>query len=86
MNTATFIKVSRKALKLTQEQLSPLINKERTNISLYESGKTIPPGDVVLKIIQLRFPEICLSNSHFQLSNSPEIKKKQTKSQDSSVV
>jgi transcriptional regulator with XRE-family HTH domain len=86
MNTATFVKDSRKALKLTQEQLSPLINKKRTNISLYESGKTIPPGDVVLKLIQLRFPELCLSNTHSQLSNNPEIEKKQTECQKKSAA
>ena len=81
MDTATFIKVSRKALGLTQDQLSPLINKKRTNISLYESGKTTPPGDVVLKILQLRFPGLCLSDTHYQADHIPGELENQTKSQ-----
>ncbi|CCK81232.1 MULTISPECIES: helix-turn-helix domain-containing protein [Desulfobacula] len=80
MDTATFIKVSRKALGLTQDQLSPLINKKRYNISFYESGKTTPPGDVVLKIIQLRFPELCLSDTHSKSEDNPKTGKKQTES------
>lgn len=62
MNTQVFIKHSRKALNLTQAQLAELTGKKRVNITCYETGRSIPPGDVILKIIQLRFPKLCLSN------------------------
>ncbi len=88
MHTKTlhFVKHSRKLLNLTQTQLGALVNKKRCNISNYETGRATPPGDVVLKIVQLRFPEICLSNAHSHISNKPELKKMQTKSQDRSVA
>ena len=38
----------------------------------YELGHAIPADEVVLKIVQLRFPEICLSNAHSHISNNPE--------------
>lgn len=58
MDTANFIKESRRDLKLTQDQLSSLIDKKRASISLYETARAVPPGDVILKIIQLRFPTL----------------------------
>ncbi len=84
--TLHFVKQSRKLLNLTQTQFGSLVNKKRCNISNYETGRATPPGDVVLKIVQLRFPEICLSHAHSNISNNPDIKKMQTKSQDRSVA
>ena len=86
MHTSQFVKQSRESLNLTQKQFGSLLNKNRSNITNYELGRAIPPGDVVLKIIQLRFPEICLSHAHSQLSNNPEIEKKQTECQKKSAA
>ena len=86
MNTKTFIKQSRKSFNLTQTKFGHLVNKKRTDITNYEIGRAIPPGDVVLKVIQLRFPDLCLSDTHSQLSNNPEIEKKQTECQKKSAA
>ncbi|MCK5312772.1 MAG: helix-turn-helix transcriptional regulator [Desulfobacteraceae bacterium] len=86
MNISTFIKQSRKSLNLTQKQFGVLLNKHRSNITNYEIGRAIPPGDVVLKVIQLRFPDLCLSDTHSQLSNSSEKEKKQTECQKKSAA
>lgn len=64
MDTSFFVKEIRKSLGLTQQKLSELINKDRVNISLYETGRTIPPGDIVLKLLELKYPEKCLLNLH----------------------
>lgn len=64
MKTAIFVKQSRKALGFTQQQLADLLNKDRSLISHYESGYSIPPGNIILKLIALRFPTLCLSDSH----------------------
>ncbi|MCK5100757.1 MAG: helix-turn-helix transcriptional regulator [Desulfobacteraceae bacterium] len=86
MNTINFIKQSRKDLNLTQKQFGTLFNKKRINITAYETGRAIPPGDVVLKIIEHRFPDLCLSHAHSQISNNPEIEKKQTECQKKSAA
>jgi len=78
MHIKTFIKQSRKSLNLTQKQFGALLNKKRLNITTYEIGRAIPPGDVVLKIIQIRFPDLCLFPAHSQIINKAESEKKQT--------
>mgnify|MGYP001555999378 CR=1 FL=1 len=75
MKLSIFVKESRKTLGLTQHQLSKIINKERSNISHYERGISTPPGDVVFLLFQLRFPELCLSDSH----SNPECPENATK-------
>ncbi len=67
-----FMKESRVALGWTQQQLAEKINKRRYNISFYESGKTVPPGDVVLKMLQLRFPNMCFLNTSISESTLKE--------------
>ena len=71
MNTSQFIKESRKFFHLTQEKFAALIGKKRVAINHYEAGRAIPPGDIVLKIIDLRFPEL-LSSSGEHTSNKSE--------------
>lgn len=79
MDTATFMKMCRKSLGLTQKQLSKKIGKKRYNISFYESGTTTPPGDVVLEVFQLCFPcLLCLSDTHSSSDNIQKMCKKQT--------
>ena len=74
MDTAKFIKESRKHLGLTQQELADLFKKDRSNVSFYESGKSTPPGNVVLKLIELRFPNLFSSNKG---EDSSQSKKKQ---------
>ena len=60
MNSAHFIKETRKKLELTQIELAKLIWPEKsvstgqTKISKYESGNTTPSGDTILKLLELQ--------------------------------
>jgi len=51
--TAKYIKDSRKELGLTQKQLAEIIDSKRSNIAKYETGRSMPPGDLVLRIQEL---------------------------------
>ena len=53
MNIAKYIKNLRKALEMTQSELAKAIDSNRDNIANYETGRAIPPGDVLLKIQSL---------------------------------
>ena len=59
-----FIRESRKAMSLTQAQLGSLVGKKRISITCYETERSMPPGDVILKIISMRFPGLCLLQQH----------------------
>ena len=48
-----YVKSVREKLGLTQFEFAKLIPKERYVISDYETGRSIPPGDVLLKIQEL---------------------------------
>ena len=48
-----YIKNIRANLHLTQAQLAKLIGTKRVNIAKYETGSTMPPGNVLLKIQQI---------------------------------
>ena len=72
METSAFIKESRKIMRLTQAQFGSLVGKSRLAITCYETGRSIPPGDVVLKIIQLRFPDLCLFDQHISKENKTQ--------------
>jgi len=49
--TAVFIRGARKGMKLTQQELADILEVNRYNIAKYETGITIPPGDLVLKVL-----------------------------------
>ena len=51
--TAEIIKQNRKALGLTQTQFSNLVSVKRATLASYETGRTDPPGSVLLRIIEL---------------------------------
>lgn len=58
MKTQKFIKESRKKLNLTQKELSEKLNakgckSKRCNIAKYETGRAVPPGDLVLTVLEL---------------------------------
>lgn len=57
MRTQKFIKESRKKLNLTQKALAEKLGIQRYNIAKYETAKSVPPGDVVLKVIELLYPK-----------------------------
>ena len=52
--TARVVREIRKKLGLTQAQLAEKVGVARYNITKYERGATIPPGDVLLKILQIK--------------------------------
>lgn len=53
MKTQNFIKASRKKLNFTQKVLAQKLKIERYNIAKYETGKTTPPGDIILTVLEL---------------------------------
>ena len=57
---------------MTQAQFGSLVGKSRLAITCYETGRSIPPGDVILKIIQLRFPDLCLFDQHISKENKTQ--------------
>jgi len=53
MKTSEFIRKARKRLGITQNEFAKRIGKSRCDIANYETGRTIPPGNVILKIQEL---------------------------------
>lgn len=65
MMPSDFIKNARKKLNLTQAQFASLIGKKRLCITGYETGRSIPPGDVVLNILKIISPHtLCALQQH----------------------
>ena len=50
MTIQDYIRAVRKKLNLTQEQFANLLSTNRFNITNYETGRAIPPGNMLLKI------------------------------------
>jgi DNA-binding transcriptional regulator YiaG len=48
-----YIKELRERLGLKQGPFGELIGKDRTTVNKYESGRVIPPGDVLLRMQDL---------------------------------
>ncbi len=48
--TATYIKAARAKLGLTQKALAERLGTYRANIAKYETGATMPPGNIILDI------------------------------------
>jgi len=53
MKTVKLFKSIRKQLGLTQKELAGLLGTSRSNVANYET-RVIPPGDIVLRIIELQ--------------------------------
>ena len=53
MNTQTFILKVRCALGMTGEQFGELLNCAPRSVYRWESGKTIPNGEIILRIVKL---------------------------------
>ena len=53
MNIAKYVKSVRAKLGLTQKDFAKRLDTYRTNITNYELGRAIPPGDILLKIQEL---------------------------------
>jgi len=53
-NIAKEIRRIRKAAGLTQSELAKKIKRDRSLIAHYEAGDSIPPGDILLKIWDLK--------------------------------
>jgi len=53
MKISDYVKAIRSYLKLTQKDFGNKIGKTRCSIANYETGRAIPPGDILLKIQKL---------------------------------
>jgi len=53
-NIAKEIRRIRKAAGLTQKELAKRLKRDRSMIAHYEAGDCIPPGDILLKIWELK--------------------------------
>ena len=51
MDTAKYIKDTRKQFGMTQEQFANLFNIKRYNLAKYETGRSMPPGALILNIM-----------------------------------
>ena len=51
MDTAKYIKDTRKQFGMTQEQFANLFNIKRYNLAKYETGRSMPPGTLILNIM-----------------------------------
>ena len=47
------VKDARKRLKMTQDEFAKKLGINRANIASYETGRSEPPGSVMLRIIEL---------------------------------
>ena len=53
MGLSEYIRKVRKELGFTQDELARQIGSNKFNISNYETGRAIPPGNVLIKIQEL---------------------------------
>jgi transcriptional regulator with XRE-family HTH domain len=53
MNIAKEIRRIRKELKLSQGALAKIIRRDRSTITHYERGDAVPPGDILIKILEM---------------------------------
>ena len=47
------IKLLRKSMNISQEQLAEKLGMKRTNISNYEAGRVVPPSNVLFELAEL---------------------------------
>jgi DNA-binding transcriptional regulator YiaG len=50
---AKLVRQKRRKLRLTQGQFAALLGTRNYNVSKWEAGVTVPPGDVVHKLMEL---------------------------------
>jgi len=53
-NVAELIKNTRKKLGITQHEFAERVGSKRNNIAKYETGRAMPSGSFILKVIKLR--------------------------------
>ena len=51
--TAAFMRGARSRLQVTQAQFADMLDVERYNVAKYERGSVRPPGDIILKTLDL---------------------------------
>ena len=71
MKISNYIKDLRSKLNLTQKQLGERIEKNRCAIANYETGRAIPPGDVLLRIQELELLYPSAENPNQQTKDNP---------------
>ncbi|MBF0121565.1 MAG: helix-turn-helix transcriptional regulator [Desulfobacterales bacterium] len=53
MKSCVLLKNLRLKLNITQKEMAKILGKSRSNIANYERGYAIPPGDTLLKVLDL---------------------------------
>jgi len=53
IETSKFIKSNRTKLGVTQAVFAEMIGKKRDDITSYEIGRAVPPGYVILRVMEL---------------------------------
>ena len=53
VETSKFIKDNRTKLGVTQVVFAKMVGKKRDDIASYEIGRAVPPGYVILRIMEL---------------------------------
>ena len=53
MKTSTYLKQARSTLGLKQGDMAKLLGVRQVNLCKYELDYTIPPGDVILRAMEL---------------------------------
>ncbi|HZG81581.1 MAG TPA: helix-turn-helix transcriptional regulator [Brevibacillus sp.] len=61
------IKMIREKLGLSQDELANKLGMNRTNVSNYESGRTVPPGNVIKELA-----DILKTNADFLLGRTDD--------------
>jgi DNA-binding transcriptional regulator YiaG len=55
--TAQTFRTAREKLGLTQADLAKILGTNQANIANYETGRVWPPGDLLLRVVQMLDPE-----------------------------
>jgi len=53
MKTSTYMSNARNALKLKQKDMAILLGVRQVNLCKWEKGWTVPPGDIILRVMAL---------------------------------
>ena len=56
IETSKFVKTNRVLFGVTQAAFAEMIGKKRDDVASYETGRAIPPGNIILRIQNLKTP------------------------------
>lgn len=53
METSKYVLNARKKLRLRQKDMALLLEVRQVNLCKWEHGYTVPPGDIILRVMEL---------------------------------